>query len=87
MNKFFTVIQLLLIQLRCLFGLHKWKYEGNEYEYINEYTTAWECAAIAECFKMKEPIRECSCCQRKQKLDIHCLGLKPPKFVIEWNNC
>lgn len=75
-----------LIQLKCLLGLHRWNYEGNVYEYINKYTTAWECAAISECFEMKEPIRECSCCQRKQKLDIHCLGLKPPKFVIEWIN-
>lgn len=84
---FLIALQLLFNQISCLFGLHKWKYETeDDAEYIRNYIMAFEASSI-EAFRMKEPVRECSCCHRKQKLDIHCLGLKPPKFIIDWVNC
>ena len=32
----------------------------------------------------KKAHRRCTICGKEQDLDIHCLGLKPPKYVRNW---
>lgn len=31
-------------------------------------------------------LRLCARCGKKQKLDVHCLGLNPPTYVRNWVN-
>lgn len=60
----------------CRMGLHNWK------------RTKKSTYADATCEKhgIQEQVatRVCRKCDKVQELDIHCLGLNPPKYVRRW---
>ena len=61
--------------LMCLFGLHKWRYDG-------VFTHNGYSGPLV----MDTAERTCICCGKEQQREKHCLGLNPPKYIYEWRN-
>lgn len=54
----------------CFIGIHNW---NQTYFPVDNFTAT-----------VNPPERTCDWCHKKQKLDVHCLGLNPPEFIKTW---
>jgi hypothetical protein len=64
---------LLMANLLCKIGIHKWEYTDSVYE--NETNRRLG-------IQSKKGNRVCLKCKKKQIQEIHCLGLNPPEYIV-----
>lgn len=62
----------MIDQIKCKLGIHSWT---GSYQYSEIQKSFWE---------FVQSIRVCKHCGKKEELDVHCLGLNPPKYVRTW---
>lgn len=62
-------------KLMCLLGFHNWVCTAPEYD--NEMSERLGITKVPA-------TRTCSCCNKLQHQEIHCLGLNPPEYITTW---